>query len=180
MRFILTLPLLFSCVKTGPVETPSETSFDPVPVIIAALESGSQISAVTADMALSSGDFVGCLVGDALSAALATGASGVAGNIEGNSLPDVEVDLSDCFEIGTSPESVEIDRTVDGLVSASLSAVESLVLAYSPQMDCTSSAWVLASVAYARGVSIAVISEIRDPDGVLVVPFVDVEVCEAE
>ena len=179
MRFnFLLLPLLLAagCAKTGQVG--SSSSFDPVPVIIAALESGAQIASVTADMAVESGDFAGCLVGDSLSAALSTGARGVAGNIEGNSLPAVSLELGDCFEIGESPESLDISGNVEGLVSASLSAIDSLVVAYSTQIECSAAAWISASIDYARGVTQAVISELSEPDGSVLIPAVEVSSCE--
>lgn len=179
MRFsFLPLLLTVSCAKTGQVESPTNSSFDPVPVIIAALESGSQIASVTADMAVESGDFAACLVGDSLSAALATGARGVSGNIEGNSLPAVSLELGDCFEIGESPESLDISENVEGLVSVSLSAVDSLVVAYSPQIECSTAAWISASIDYARGVTQAVISELSEPDGSVLIPAVEVSACE--
>ena len=179
MRFSF-LPLLLAagCAKTGQVGSPSDLSFDPVPVIIAALESGAQIASVTADMAVESGDFAGCLVGDSLSAALSTGARGVAGNIEGNSFPAVSLELGDCFEIGESPESLDINGNVEGLVSVSLSAIDSLVVAYSPQIECSSASWISASIDYARGVTQAVISELSEPDGSVIIPAVEVAACE--
>jgi predicted RecA/RadA family phage recombinase len=180
MRSLFLLPLLvtFGCAKTGQTTAPVNSSFDPVPVVIAALESGAQIAAVTADMAIESGDFVGCLVGDSLAAALSTGAEGVSGNLSGNSLPSVELELGDCFEIGESPEAVEIDDSVAGLVNISLSAVSSLVAAYSPQMSCEAAAWVEASVQYAQGVTSAVISELQEPNGSVSIPAVEVDSCD--
>ena len=183
MRFsfkTLIFPILLAggCAKSGQVSSPVNSSFDPVPVIIAALESGSQIASVTADMAVESGDFIGCLVGDSLASALSTGSEGVAGNLEGNSLPAVSLELGDCFAIGETPEAMEIDNSVESLVSVSLSAVDALVVAYSPQISCEAGAWVSASIEYARGVAGAVISELTEPNGSVSIPGVEVAECD--
>jgi hypothetical protein len=171
--------LLAGCPKKSPNTGPTSGPSDPTPIIIAALESASQVSAITGSLAEADGDYVGCITGKSLASALATTAEGIVGNLDGGLLPSLDVDISGCLTLAESqPEGQDVHELVEPIISASLQMVSAVVDVYSDDMDCKVHAWVKASLDYADQITSLVVSEVAEPDGVLNLTAVEVALAD--
>lgn len=182
MRLLMVLGtfVLSSCAKKP---LPNPQSQDPIPVVLISLESASSISAVTAQFAQQSGDYVGCVTGHSLAAALTTARDGVAGNIEGGLLPGVDLDVSTCLDLAESqPESGDVPALVQPLVDVGLQTVITVLDIYGDRIECTALLWSKAGLEYAGQVVGAAVTEIEDPDGQVVLKeiIVDLDACEED
>jgi len=179
LMIICTL-ILSACIKkpvpTSPVESP-----DPIPVVLISLESASSISAVAGQFAQQSGDYVGCVTGLALSAALTTARDGVAGNIEGGLIPGVDLDVGVCLDLAESqPEGEDVPALVQPLVDVGLQTVKTVLDIYGSQIDCAALAWTQAGLTYAGQVVGAAVAEIESPDGKVTLGEVSVDLADCE
>ena len=182
-KYTLLLSLLLTgCPKSGPVSN-SGAKADVTPIIIVGLDTGAQLSAASGQMARESGDYVGCLVGSTLSAALSTAKDGVEGNLEGGLLPAVDLDISECLPLAESmPEGQDVPEVVEPIFDMALQASKAAVAVYGDDMACAPKAWTIAGLGYAEGLIPVVIAEVSSPDGVLSIPevSVDLEPCAPE
>lgn len=167
--------ILTGCPKPGPVVN-NGGAVDPTPIIIVGLDTGAQLSAVSGDMAQESEDYVGCIVGAALSTALGTAKDGVEGNIDGGLLPAVELDISGCLPLSEKmPEGQDVPAIVQPIFDMALQASKAAVAVYGGDMACAPRAWTMAGLEYAEGLVPVVIAEVANPDGILSIPQVAVD-----
>ncbi len=183
---LLSTLTLMGCPKRVPIDSTTRPA-DPLPLIIASLESGAELSYLGAELARDKQDLVGCITSHSLAAALTTASEGVRGNIGGGRLPSVDYDISDCLSIllngeGDPPQGAEVPAAVQPLVDTALIGASMLIQSYSAQMKCEDLAWATAGIAYARGATPAIIAEIEAPDGTITIGGVDVDLesCEED
>ncbi len=174
-------PALTGCPKR-PIDSTMKPA-DPLPLIIASLESGAELSYLGAQLAIDQQDLAGCITSHSLAAALTTASEGVRGNIDGGRLPSVDYDISDCLGILTHGEGDPPQgEQVPPLVEVALVGTAAIVQSYAASIKCEDLAWAQAGIAYARGATPAIIAEVESPDGSITIPGVDVnlEACEED
>ena len=186
LALLLTMPIMTGCPKRAPIDGSMQPA-SPMPLIIASMESGAELAYLGANLARDKQDLVGCIASHTIAAALITASEGVRGNISGGALPSIDYDISDCLSIllsgeGDPPQGTEVPATVQPLVETALIGASMLIQSYSAQMACEELAWATAGIAYARGATPAIISEIEAPDGSITIAgvHVDLESCEED
>ena len=93
------------------------------------------------------------------------------------------MDVSSCLSLAESlPDGQDVPMVVDSIVGVALESVETIVAAYSSRIDCTVLLWTQAGLSYAGQVTSLVLSEVSDPDGVLDLEPVEVDLssCDEE
>ena len=179
MRLALIAGILIAgCHKRPYVSDSSSSPTDPMPIVLAAISSGMELSYMAGELAKNKQDFTGCVVGHSMAAALATASEGLRGNIKGGLIPAIEYDISACLPIlkdSGTPSKTDVPAMVKPLVSASLVGLRAVVNGYKGDMKCENRAWLLASLDYANGAVPGIISEISEPDGKLSIPETSVD-----
>ena len=174
MSRLYTLPVIFA-LTACPKQIGLAPSPAAIPQVAATLDTAASFAAFAADLA--PGDPVLCFTGHAVAAALRSGADGVLGAAGGGALlPGINVDVSMC--LGETPVGVDLDEAITTTVESSVDLVLGLITAWGDKMPCEARVWALGALEHAGGVASAVLEEIAAPDGIVVVPSVEVEVCE--
>lgn len=164
LLLVLVLVLLTACNRSRPPVAV------PVDQVVPALVAVEGIAGIVADAAQLGGEYVPCVAGRAVAAGAAVARESVVSGPDGV-IPGVSVDVSGC--LGESVTGVEVDGDVDLAVSASLGILRVLLTAGGPlwaREDCLGHAWAVAVLAYLEGVAPVVLEELREPDGVVLVP----------
>jgi hypothetical protein len=171
MRLATCLLLALACKPVPPSPAPVVQT-DLRPPLSAALDGGATLSELGGLVAVDRDDLGGCIVAYSVAAAMRTAASST--RARSPELPRVVWDASFCGDLRVD---VEVDARV-GLVVRAATNVVTAVLTSAPGLearDCRGYRWGLASVAYVDGVAAAVLDELGDPDGRVVIPGVPVD-----
>ncbi len=160
---------------------------DPLPIVMAAIDSGAELAYLSGNLAEDKLDLVGCIVGHSFAAALTTVGEGLRGNLTGGAIPSIDYDISSCLGIlthgeGDPPQGAEVPDMVEPVATMLLSSVKTVILGYGSQMKCEDRAWAVSGLEYAQGAVPAIVSEIEAPDGSIAIPgvTVDLEACEED
>ena len=158
-----------------------EASEDTVPVILAAMEAAAAVADVAAVSGIGSSDQTACITYKSLSTAIRSAADGLTGGIIAPRLPKIDIDVSECMPEGVaSAEDKQAAALSSMIVDLTLSSAIGMAKAYRTRLSCAQARWVEAGFNYTRGVSAAVIAEVKECDRVVSIPAVDVDLSGCE
>ena len=186
-RFVspLLLSSLLACQKAPPASSGTPPT-DPLPIIIAAVGSGSALASLSGDVAEEKGDFVGCVASHSVAAALLTAGEGISGNLVGGTIPSVAYDISSCLgvldEDGLEIVGEDVPALVEPVIDVLLNGAITIISAYEARLDCEARVWSLAAIEYTSNALPAILEEVEEPDGIVNLPGVAVglDSCEEE
>lgn len=178
---LLSLSTLLACVKPVPVEGLPTPQSDPHAALIAAtsLRTAAGLSHVRTLAAADAGSYAECLVFAGLSTALTVGTDALVAASSGGGgeaiLPDVNLDFSICLPLAESvPDGVDVG-SLDVQVALVLAGIQDVVSLYGNtilEADCEAYYWMTSALLYASNAMQPIFDELRDPDGVVIIPAV--------
>lgn len=165
MRHLLPLLLLAGCTGCPHQPAPQPPTLDDV---AAGLSLASLAVGIGADAASEPAACVGLsVVRDALDAA--------ARGVREQAYPALSVDVTQC---GHDAQAVDVPPAVDAAIGLAARVGDRVLTRVS--LGCRDEAIARAAVAYVEGAAPAILSELREPDGLVVVPGVTIGECDTD